>query len=162
MQISALFPAGSRVCLTRSGDTPRGFYAWYGIDEQGCPERGDRAATRMVINSTYNANFHTSLEEVHPPDCKPLDPVVREATRQDLRLRGRRSQICQYTAPGGRLELLLTTFGGTQSDGFPRAPDIVYNVNLETSRGRLERDLPMFRTFLANLRLAPEWRGSRR
>lgn len=155
MGLSAIFPAGSRVCMNRSGDAARGFYAWYGIDEAGCPERGDLAGTYMGIGSSFNAAFHRSIREAAGGDCRPpVGRVGRLLLRAPLRIPGHHSLACQSPGQGEGIEILVYAMTGRWPRDFnEHAPRMIYWASLQTSPQRLARDLRMFRTFLSNLRI---------
>jgi hypothetical protein len=76
MYLSVVFPAGSQVCMTRSGDSPRGFFAVYGAPP-GCPERPERPPRFIVLNTMFNANFHERAEDIAGLVCDPVSPETR-------------------------------------------------------------------------------------
>jgi len=126
MGLSAVFPAGSRVCMSRSGDAARGFYAWYGTDETGCPERGDLPGAYMGIGSSFNAAFYPSLREAAGEDCRPpagrVGRLLREAP---LTIPGHRSLSCQRR--GERIEISIYAMTGRWPRGFREtAPRMIY------------------------------------
>jgi hypothetical protein len=154
MALSAVFPAGSRVCMTRSGDAARGFYAWYGTHAAGCPERGDVAATRMSVDSSFNALDQRTPEEA-AGTCRPV-PLSLTGKSGGLRLafRGASSLACMSALPGGWLEISVNALAGRRSSASPRdAPIVLYTASLTTRPDRLGEDLPMFRAFLAQLQI---------
>ena len=155
MGLSAVFPAGSRVCMSRSGNAARGFYAWYGTTEPGCPERGDIAATSMGIGSSFNAAFFPSIRDVVGSDCRPLAGNVDRLLRQaPLAIPGHRSLTCQRPQEGEKIEIMVYAMTGRWPRDFNQdAPRMIYWASLGTNAERLERDLRMFRTFLGNLRI---------
>jgi hypothetical protein len=150
MGVSAIFPPGSQVCLGRSGDAPRGFYAWYGARVQGCPERGDIPATAMGINTSFNALDYTSLRQA-AMNCDPLSGKVRRRGGT-LGFPGHRSLACQDLHRDGVIEITVYAMAG-RSEWSPHAPEVIYFASLTTGPERLDRDLRMFRTFLGRLRI---------
>jgi hypothetical protein len=153
MGLSAVFPRGSRVCKTRSGDAPRGFYAWYGTPAKGCPERGDIEAARMSIDSSWNASFYTSLRQA-APDCAPLSPSLkRQFGGGNLSIPGVRSLVCGQESKNGAVAIAVYALAGARNAAPVDHLSTIYTAMIETHRGRASRDLPMFRTFLRQLRL---------
>jgi hypothetical protein len=154
MGLQAAFPAGSRVCRARSGDAPRGFYAWYGTTRTDCPERGDIAATRMAISAMYNAVSHREVRDA-VGTCDPLSHSLFQALGgEPLAIRGHRSLLCQSDASDGDIEIWVYAMAGRLPDDAPDDPPaVIYSASLETSPARWERDLPMFRTFLNAVRI---------
>jgi hypothetical protein len=153
MGLSVLFPAGSRVCMARSGDAPRGFYAWYGTDAPGCPERGDIEAVRMTLHGWWNALFHRDVGEAVGDWCKPPSPpIAKRLARRPLRFEGHESLVCEQPRPGGWTELhVIALAEPSPSPGEP--PRAVYDASLQTRPERLDEDLESFRTFLAASRI---------
>jgi hypothetical protein len=154
MGVSAIFPPGSQVCLGRSGDAPRGFYAWYGATVQGCPERGDIPATAMGINTSFNALDYTSLRRA-AMNCDPLSDKVRgRLDGGTFGIPGHRSLACQDLQNDGTIEITVYAMAG-RSEWSPHAPEVIYFASLTTGPERLDRDLRMFRTFLGRLHIGP-------
>lgn len=156
MGLTAIFPAGSRVCLSRSGDAARGFYAWYGAAATGCPERGDIAATSMGLSSAFNASFDRTLVQAAPRDCRPLSAnLTRRLRGAPLAIPGHRFRACQSAGPGGGVEITLYALAGKpliEED----APGVVYFAFLRTPSDPRDQDLAMFRTFLRQLQIGLE------
>lgn len=151
MGLRAVFPAGSRVCMSRSGDAPRGFYAWYGTTAAGCPERGDIPATFMGISSSFNALSYKSLREASH-DCRPLSPVIRARLHGSLlKIAGHDSLACQSDGQNGELQIIVYALAGRPTD--EGAPGVVYFASLGSRADRLDGDLAMFRAFLGRLRV---------
>jgi hypothetical protein len=116
MGLQAVFPAGSRVCLARSGNAPRGFYAWYGTTRTDCPERGDIAASRMAISAMYNALFHRELRDA-VGTCHPLsDAFVQALGGESLAIRGHRSLSCQTDMPNRDIAIWVYALAGRLPD----------------------------------------------
>jgi hypothetical protein len=157
MSLGAVFPRGSRVCMTRSGDAARGFYAWYGVETVGCPERGDIQATRMTINSYWNATFYTSLRQVmeHMPNCTRTSGSLKRILRgSSLAIGTVPSRACARDGQNGAFEIDVYALAGRPlSDTLSRAESTIYVASLETSAERANRDLAMFQTFLRQLRV---------
>jgi hypothetical protein len=154
MGLSATFPASSRVCVTRSGNAARGFYALYGLDRQGCPERGDVAAARMAINSMFNAAEHRSLMAL-ADDCRSLPPA-QERTLQSrtLRLDGHPTLTCLEVGHHGWVEITVYALAGQQPDSLDQTlARTIYMATLVSRAERFDHDLPMFMTFLDGLRI---------
>jgi hypothetical protein len=157
--LSAVFPRGSRVCETRSGDAPRGFYAWYGKPAKGCPERRDIDAARMSIDSSWNALFYTSLSQV-ARDCVPLSPSLKRQLRgRGLSIPGVRSLVCGQEAKNGAVAIKVYVLAGARDAAPVDHLSTIYAATLETRQERARRDLPMFRVFLQQLRLGVRGRN---
>jgi hypothetical protein len=154
MGIKAIFPAGSRVCMGRSGDAPRGFYAWYGTREAGCLERGDLPAAFMAIGSSYNALFWTSARQA-AGSCGCLSPAVARLLRgATLSIGGQPSQACQRNRKEGGVEITVYALAGEGPRTLEQnTPYVVYFATLGTRPERLRQDLASFRTFLGQLRV---------
>lgn len=159
MGLRATFPAGSRVCLSRSGDAPRGFYARYGATEPGCPERGDGPASSMGIGASFNTTFQRSLGEAAAGDCGPLSGrVTALLAGEALAIPEHRSLACQADRRDGRVEIVVYAMAGSWPDGSPGgspgdAPRVIYWASLGTEPQRLGQDLDMFRAFLRTVRI---------
>jgi hypothetical protein len=154
MEIRAIFPAGSRVCLGRSGDEPRGFYAWYGTDETGCPERGDISARFMGISSSFNALSYVSLRQVAGRCRSPTGAISRQLRSVPLAIPGRRSLTGQTKGRRGEIEITVYAMAGTPSYQEPKAaPRTIYFATLGTLPERLVEDTRRFQVFLRDLRL---------
>jgi hypothetical protein len=152
MALRATFPAGSRVCLSRSGDAPRGFYAWYGTSEAGCPERGDIPASFMGLSAHWNAAFARSAEQAADP-CRPLSGRVKRLLQgAALAIPGHRSLACARDGPEGRVEVTVYALGGP-ADPDEGVPGVVYFAVLGSTPERLEQDLVRFRQFLRLVRV---------
>lgn len=154
MGLSAVFPAGSRVCLARSGNAARGFYAWYGTDEPGCPERGDIRATYMSLSASFNSGFHRTLAEAVPNCRPPAGAIARQLAGVRLALPGHASLVCEERGDDARVEIAVQALAG-EWPGEPReeAPFVLYRASLGTTPERLAQDLDMLRAFLATARI---------
>jgi hypothetical protein len=155
MGLSALFPAGSNVCLSRSGDAPRGFYAFYGKPQLGCPEGDFESPATMGIGSSFNATFIRSLQDLPSGECLPLRGRVAELLPgEPLAIVGHRSLACQEERKGGRLQIRVHALAGRRPDTLDEdAPIAIYWAFLATESNRLEHDLAMFQDFLRSLRI---------
>ncbi len=150
MGLRAIFPAGSHVCMSRSGDSPRGFYAWYGKSVAGCPEGGHHPVAAMGISSSFNPLYYKSLRQVSP-DCRPLSSAVRANLHgSTLVIAGHRSLACQAEGQNGAVEITVYALAGTIEEG---APSVIYFAFLDSKNERLNRDLVTFQTFLGRLRI---------
>ena len=160
MGLSAVFPAGSRVCMTRSGDAPRGFYAWYGTSAAGCPERGDIAAGRLAIDSSFNALGDRTPEEAIGA-CRPFPASLAEKSGGGgLSFRRLPSLACMSALPDGWLEISVHALAGrSPSASPPEAPLVLYTASLTTKPDRLQEDIPMFRSFLGRLQIGLDREG---
>jgi hypothetical protein len=151
MGLQAVFPEGSRVCMSRSGDAPRGFYAWYGTTVAGCPERGDIPAAFMGISSSFNALAYKSLQQA-AHNCAPLSPRVKKHLKgASLSVAGHSSVACQSGEPDGALRITVYTMGGKPTE--EGVPSVIYFASLVSQNARLDHDLAMFRTFLHRVRV---------
>jgi hypothetical protein len=161
MGLQATFPAGSRVCLARSGDAPRGFYAWYGSNRTDCPERGDIPAAYISISSAFNAMFRHSLRE-SAGDCQALSQsLARKLREQPLEIPGHQSMVCQQDASGNRIELLVYAMAGQQrDDASDVSPAVIYWASLGTTPDRWAHDIRVFRAFLHTVQIGTGyWAG---
>jgi hypothetical protein len=154
MGIAALFPRGSLVCLVRSGDAPRGFYARYGTIASGCSESGPRLPALMAIGASFNAQFHRTVREAVRDCTAILGPIQRRLGSDRLALPGHRSLACQQDRDGGQIEITVHALGESTPDerGTP-VPAVHYWASLGTRRERLDADLAMFRAFLRQVRI---------
>jgi len=157
--LRVVFPRGSRVCLTRSGDAPRGFFAIYGADA-GCAERPERPPRFIVFDLGYNALFRASLAEVLPDDCRPPGAALRRRIGSPApAFPGLRSAICQLPSRTGDIELYVYTMAGQQPrrDSSPesRTPYAIAIASLGTTAAHFDEDLARFRRVLASARIRP-------
>lgn len=153
MGLAAIFPAGSRVCITRSGNAARGFYAWYGKTESGCPERGDIPATSMGISSSFNATDYTSLHQAAGRDCRPLSQTIQARLGEArLSIAMQPSLVCERLEPDGATTIYVYAMAG-RAGWNPRVARTIYFASLGTRGAPQADDLAMFRTFLSRLRV---------
>ncbi|HMG46352.1 MAG TPA: hypothetical protein VK614_02680 [Allosphingosinicella sp.] len=155
--LGVTFPRGSRVCLTRSGDAPHGFFARYG-PVQDCAERPDRGPEFIAIYAEYNALFETSLRAIVPADCGPLSsPVRRHLGRGGLSFPHYRSVACQTPVGGGAIEISVHALAGPwqRADSIPgRSRAAVYFATLGTTPAQLDADLIRFRRVLGSVQIS--------
>ena len=152
MGLSAVFPRGSRVCVGRSGDAPRGFYARYGTAAAGC-EDANRPSAYMGIGSSFNALFYDRVEEA-TGSCGPISTALkRRLGDESLDLPGHRSIACQRV-DDEMIEIAVYALGGGNFADVPgEPPRVIYWASLGTRPDRFDRDLAMFRTFLRRARI---------
>jgi hypothetical protein len=153
MGLRAAFPAASQVCMGRSGDAARGFYAWYGRRIDLCEGPGEPPAF-VGVGSSWNAADYRTLRRT-AGDCQPLSPAM--LTRfggRGPRIPGHASLACQAARKGGGIEITVHAMAGRSGDAGPRAPPrALYWATLGTRAGRVVDDIAMFQAFLANLQI---------
>lgn len=156
MFLSAVFPAGSHVCMTRSGWTPRGFFAVYGAPP-GCPERPERPPRFIVLNAIYNAAFDQRIEDA-VQGCDPLSAETqRRLSGAPLAMSGFKTLVCETHGPAGAIEITLNFLGGPWQEGDTprsRVRSIIYDFHLGTKPDHFDEDLARFRQVLASVRIA--------
>lgn len=150
------FPRGSAVCMARSGDAPRGFFAIYGPGPT-CAERPERPAGFISMNVSFNALFYTRLEQA-TGDCGPLSADMRwRLGSRGLPFPGYRSMVCQsYDSKSGMVELSVHALAGPWQDFGPTRPKsrmAIYVAAMGTTPARLDADLARFRRVLAGTRI---------
>lgn len=155
--IEASFPRGGRVCVTRSGSHPLGFFAWYGAMPTDCnATRGDLRASVLAVYGYYNSAFEAPARSLLSEECStPAAGSRREIDLRGLSFRGFASAACAFHKPDGSIQVEVAAQGGQfHADGavYPR---INYTAVLVTRPSRMAGDLAMFRRFLADLRIAP-------
>src|SRR5437763_5456851 len=80
MGLSVVFPLGALVCMGRSGDAPRGFYAWLGVPTN-CSERTpDDLPGYFGIYASYNSLEWTSPQQAFQ-SCKAISPQLSRRLR---------------------------------------------------------------------------------
>ena len=110
--LAMVFPRGSQVCATRSGDAPHGFFAVYGAPP-GCPERPNRPPRFITLYAEYNALFITELSEIMPDSCRPLAADTRRRlSGPGLSFPGSPSILCETRAASNRFEISVYTLAG--------------------------------------------------
>jgi hypothetical protein len=157
MSLSGVFPAGSQVCLTRSGDEPRGFFAIYGAPPS-CAERPERPPRFIVLNSMFNALFYAEVEQVLGGDCAPLSSETRRRLGAPLAMPGFRTVLCETRGPNGILEISINFLGGPWvhvDELRSRRRQVVYMFTLGTTTDHFDEDVARFRRVLASVRIAP-------
>jgi hypothetical protein len=151
MGLSAVFPAGSRVCLARSGDAARGFYALYG-GVPGC--RAEDFGAAMSISSSFNSLFHTAVEQAAPDVCPPIGSDLERAAGGPFAFPGHRSLTCANLDLRAPISISVYALAGEPAGGAPAgAPAVLYFATIMTRPGRAPQDLRMFRAFLATARI---------
>jgi hypothetical protein len=155
MGLRVMFPRGSQVCLTRSGDAARGFYTSLEPVE-GCPERPNRRFF-ISINTMWNATFHPSAVD-YWEGCLPPSGAVRQRLMSgELSFPGHRSMTCQETSDDGMIVLSVNALAREHSgEDLPpefRTPSTAYSATLGTTLKRLDEDLPRFRRILRSIRI---------
>lgn len=158
--LAMVFPRGSQVCATRSGDAPHGFFAVYGAPP-GCPERPNRPPRFITLYAEYNALFITELSEIVPDGCRPLaGDTRRRLSGPGLSFPGSPSILCETRAASNRFEISVYTLAGPSHDGDgPGAPRIraaTYFMTLGTDAAHFDEDLVHFRAVLASVRIGTE------
>lgn len=156
--VSAVFPAGSRVCEALSGDHPHGFYTRLGDDRMACvPSSDPPKVSSLVIWADYNA-AERSIEDLSDPTCSDRSSVAADG--RHFAFLGRKSVICE-TRRGEDVTIRVSTFvgsewvreGGPNWDGARPVPELVYTAILNTTAGRAEKDKPTFQRFLDVIKL---------
>lgn len=154
MYFSAIFPAGSQVCLTRWGTAPHGFFVVYGTTQR-CPERPERPWRYIVLDASYNAPFYERVEDSLGGPCTPPSAGHRQ------RLSGLGSVflgvpilLCETHGPGGNFEIGMHFLSGPLWDRGSRLRKAIYDFSLGTSEATFDEDLARFRRVLASVRIA--------
>jgi hypothetical protein len=156
MSLSGVFPAGSQVCLTRSGDEPRGFFAIYGAPPS-CAERPERPPRFIVLSAMFNAAFYVRAEEILGGDCRPLSAETQRRLGAPLAMPGFRTLLCETRSTGGSIEISMNFLGGPWWEGETpgsRRRKVVYVFILNTTPDHFDEDLARFRRVLASVRIA--------
>jgi hypothetical protein len=150
MKISAVFPRGSQVCMSRSGDSPRGFYASYGKNGGKCREDRLSADASMGIGSVGAAYMDHPLLDI-AAHCRPLSAHILTIPSGDsLTLLGGKSLTCQETKQDGSILITVHTLADS-TDPADQGP--LYWATLSTKPDRMSDDIAMFRRFLESLKL---------
>ena len=155
MGVSAIFPRGSQVCIGRSGDAHRGFYAWYGMDVQGCPERRDVPATFMSVTTMFNALDYSTPRQVAHDECRPLSPaVIDRLGGHRLGFAGHPSSLaCQEGEVDSALTITVYALAGRSPYDKRDIAHVIYFATLGTDPKRVDEDLQRFIAFLRNVRI---------
>lgn len=144
MGLSVIFPRGYLICMGRSGDAPRGFYAWLGIPTSCTESKLPVPPGYFGIYASFNVLDWTSPRQ-NFRFCKPLSPgLSRRLLHAKLRFAGHPSAICQRMTKDG-VELTVTVLGGPKCDGISA---VDYNASLGTTWKRFDVDLKRFETFI--------------
>lgn len=156
MYLSVVFPAGSQVCMTRSGDTPRGFFAIYGA-APGCQEPPRRPPRFIVLNTMYNAVFYETIGDA-VEDCDPLSAETRQRLGGVPLVRpGFKILACETRGPAGAIEIHLNFLGGPWQEGETprsRVRTVIYYFTFGTTPDHFDEDVARFRRVLASVRIA--------
>ena len=152
MGLSVEFPRGSYVCLGRSGDAPRGFYTWFGVQTNCAEPENPDPPGYMSIHSHWNALERTSPADAPWWKCKPLSSDVRSRIRvADLAFSGHRSVVCEERKTPDQIEITVSALAGPSCG--TRAPAANYIATLGTRVTRLDDDLPRFASFLRDAKI---------
>jgi len=153
------FPAGGKVCPALSGDHAHGFYAWYHAQSTLCGSTHvDPAASSLSLYASYNSAFWKTPWEELQPSCQTAKPM---AAQRNLSFKGYRSVSCISRKADGVIEVDVVAFTGrwkgadTSSDPDLQTPYLSYRASLTTTSGRFERDMVLFRIFLAKIDIRP-------
>lgn len=154
--LSVRFPRGSGVCMTRSGDAPRGFFAVYGIPPN-CEERPARTPRAIVVNLSWNGPEYRSIEEA-VRTCEPPPPAtLRRLGDRPPALAGRTARVCETAGADGSREIVLHAMfpapGRAAAPGDP--PAILAFAAVSTVPAHAEEDFARFREVLASIRISP-------
>lgn len=157
--ISATFPPGGKVCPALSGEHPHGFYAWYHGQQTLCGATHiDPAVSAISIYASYNSAFLKSPWDELPASCRKDKPL---ASHETLSFRGYKSVSCETRQADGRVMVDVIAYTGKwkNADNDPD-PDLQtsylsYRASLMTTSDRLEKDMVLFRTFIAGINIRP-------
>jgi len=153
MGIRVVFPEGSEVCLTRSGDAPRGFFMLLESVRNPCSENPDRKAY-LSIDSNFNSSFHKTLIETAHGECDPLPSgILKYASARDFSIPGHRVLVCGERSNDGTGVIVYAMGGGTTDSGEGLVEAIEYRATLGTTEQRAKEDVATFREFLSSLEL---------
>jgi hypothetical protein len=156
MQIRATFASGSEVCLTRSGDAARGFFAWLEPTGNPCSENPDRKSY-LAIDSNFNSNFVKTLLEAAGGRCDPLPAgILEHATARDFAIPRHRVLVCGQRMSAGIGLTVYALGGGTEDSGDGEYQAREYRATLGTTERRAKADIAAFRKFLGSLELGFE------
>lgn len=161
MGLKVIFPAGSQICLARSGDAARGFFAIYAGGPPACDEQPQRPPRFITLHAAYNALFHSTPEE-GVADCRPLPDALQRQLGEPLAFPGQRSLVCNTTTRAGTIEITVNALTGRQKDdGKPesRAPSTAYFAAFGTTPDHLDEDLARFRRVLATTEITGAFVG---
>ncbi|MCW3847053.1 hypothetical protein OF829_07360 [Sphingomonas sp. LB-2] len=160
MAIRAWFPKGDRVCMSRSGDAARGFYAEYDLTERPCSEPGTPRAF-IGISSSFNA-MEWSLADA-TRDCRPLSAaLLKRFGGKPPAFPGHPSRACEEIQPDGWVVVTVHTTAGRRVEGDTlKGLTYFYRATLGTRPDRFDRfdrDVPRFRAFLRRLQIDAEFK----
>jgi hypothetical protein len=150
------FPRGSLVCMARSGDAPRGFFAIYGPGPN-CAEHPDRQPRFISLYGGYNAMETTRLAEA-AGDCPPLSTALRRRLGGEaLALPNYPSLVCETATRPGSIEIVVHALAGPwrRAGSAPgrliRSGD--FFAALGTTPAHFDEDLARFRQVLRRIRI---------
>ncbi|HVZ29360.1 MAG TPA: hypothetical protein VG839_03130 [Asticcacaulis sp.] len=143
--------------------------------------KADASASAMGVYAAYNTTYLRSALATLPKACRPAKPVpaatpadgvkpeapaetkpvaapvpapVDAKTLAELNFRRYKSVQCATVQPDGSIDIDVATQAGKWQDGNDpgfETPLINYRATLHTSPDRLDKDLAMFRKFLAKV-----------
>ncbi|HZF94380.1 MAG TPA: hypothetical protein VEZ20_05845 [Allosphingosinicella sp.] len=148
-----VFPAGSNVCMTRSGDAPRGFFAIY--EGPASCEEPARPLRFVTVNLSWNALDHRTLEEALDGHCPAPSPeTLRRIGPRPLAMAGLESRLCEVPRPGGGAELFVHSLFDIDpaARAHSGAPSAMVFAALGTDPAHFDEDLARFRAILATIR----------
>ncbi|HEX8191959.1 MAG TPA: hypothetical protein VF552_03585 [Allosphingosinicella sp.] len=149
-----VFPAGSHVCLTRSGDAPRGFFAIY-EGPASCEEPPARPLRAVTVNLSWNALDHPTLEAALEGRCTaPSAQMLRQLGPRPLAIPGLESRLCEVARRGGGTELFVHSLLDIdpEREPDPGAPAAMIFAAFGTDPAHFGEDLARFRAILATVR----------
>lgn len=150
MQIQATFPKGSPVCMTRSGDAARGFYAVFDPEDMLCSEAGS-IRSALTISSSWNAMDFAAPREAIYDNCKPLETKIAATIGNDpLAIPGLESVVCMDRKPNRTFSITVFALGNSRQDG-SGLNDTLYWAVISTTDAALAADVGRFREFLDTL-----------
>ncbi len=150
------FPAGVKVCTALSGNHPHGFYGLIGPNPGECQSEKPNISVIGVYASWNTIYYKTPFAEL-PGYCRKPKPndFISAAALKHMRIPGVRSVACFTTDRPIAIEVVALA-GKPLDEDDPEARNThstIYHVTLATSPQHFRRDLPMFRRFLASLRV---------
>lgn len=155
--VSAVFPTGSRVCESLSGEHPHGFYTRLGDPGMACvPSSDPPKVSSLVIWADYNAGVQT-VEDLSDPTCPNRAPSMPDGT--SLAFPGHTSMVCETRLANGDVEVSVRTCLGTQVDAFAgpngdethTVPALVYTAYLHSTTRTEVADKAVFSRLVASV-----------
>lgn len=149
-----MFPHGGEVCIARSGDHPRGFYAWYGSTEPACNTTHiDPSATVLGIYARYNTDFDDASSGRNELSCRDGSENVTDSPEfHGISIPRRAFVLClaRDRFDGVKLEIMTSYRPITYDDG--ELSNIIYYVYMTSNEDLFERNLDKFRYFVSSIR----------